>query len=150
MYYSGLNKCDTANGPGVRVSLFVSGCTLNCTGCFNPEAHCFTYGSPFTEETKQEILKALADEAITGFSLLGGDPMEPEHQEVLLDLLHSIKEKYPHKNIWCWTGRVLEHLNSPLLDYIDTLVDGPFVKKKTNISLEWRGSSNQRIINLVH
>ena len=150
MNYIGLSHYDTANGPGVRVSLFVSGCTIHCKGCFNEESWSFTAGNPFTEETEAEIMKALDSKWVAGFSLLGGDPFEPEHAEVLTGLLKRIKERYPEKNIWAWTGRTFKHVEgSPLLPYIDRLVDGAYVQKLHMAKQgAWRGSSNQRIIPL--
>ena len=150
MNFCGLNFCDTSNGDGVRVSLFVSGCRMHCKGCFNPESWDFLYGEVFTEKTKEDILKGLHSDYIEGFSLLGGDPFEPEHEEVLLDLLKAIKEQYPDKTIWCWTGRKLEKIkDSPLLKYIDVLIDGAFVEHLKDPNLKWRGSSNQRIIRIT-
>lgn len=149
MNYSGLNLFDTANGEGVRVSLFVSGCRLRCKGCFNPEARDFNYGKPFTEETMLAIEKAIGDPHIKGLSVLGGDPMEPEHEQSLLALFNQIKTLHPDKTIWVWTGRVHNQVkNSPLMKYIDVLVDGPFVESKKDSKLLWRGSSNQKIIYL--
>ena len=150
MNYIGLSAYDTANGPGVRVSLFVSGCTLRCKGCFNKESWSFTAGRPFTAETEAQIMKALDSKWIAGFSLLGGDPFEPEHEAVLAGLLERIKERFPDKTVWAWTGRTFKHVEkSRLLPYIDRLVDGAYVQK---LHLEkqgaWRGSSNQRIIPL--
>lgn len=151
MNYIGLNTCDAANGPGNRVTLFVSGCTLHCKGCFNPESWDFAAGQAFTEATKQKILVALSDEFISGFSLLGGDPFESEHEAVLLDLLKAIKQQHPDKDIWAWTGRKLEKIeSSPLLDYIDVLVDGPY-KEKLKLPIgsnKYYGSSNQRVLYL--
>lgn len=151
MNYVGLSKYDTANGPGVRVSLFVSGCRLHCRGCFNEESWDFAAGKPFTDETLEEILKALDSKWIAGFSLLGGDPFEPEHEATLVKLLEAIRARFPEKTIWAWTGRTVEKVEkSPLLPLIDMLVDGPFVEKlKTEKQGAWRGSVNQRIIPLV-
>lgn len=149
MNYIGISKYDTANGPGIRVSLFVSGCRLHCKGCFNPESWSFDAGKPFTAETQAEILRALDSPYVAGFSLLGGDPFEPEHEETLLGLLKAIKARFPEKPLWAWTGRTYEHVKtSPLLPYIDVLVDGPFVErlKIENAKCAWRGSSNQRVI----
>lgn len=150
MNYIGISKYDTANGPGVRVSLFVSGCTLRCKGCFNPESWPFDAGLPFTEETENEILNALDNRWVAGFSLLGGDPFEPEHEATLLHLLKRIRAERPDKTVWAWTGRVYDRVKaSPLLDFIDVLVDGPFVEKlKTTKKGEWRGSTNQRVIEI--
>ncbi len=151
MNYIGFSKYDTANGPGVRVSLFVAGCTLHCKGCFNTESWNFTAGKPFTPETEATILKALDNPYVAGFSLLGGDPFEPEHEAVLLGLLKKIKQQFPQKTIWAWTGRVFDKVKaSPLLSYIDVLVDGPFVeKKKVTEQGLWYGSTNQRVLRIV-
>ena len=150
MNYIGLSAYDTANGPDVRVSLFVSGCTLRCKGCFNKESWSFTAGRPFTAETEAQIMKALDSKWIAGFSLLGGDPFEPEHEAVLAGLLERIKERFPEKTVWAWTGRTFKHVEkSRLLPYIDRLVDGAYVQK-LHLAKQgaWRGSSNQRIIPL--
>lgn len=151
MNYIGLSKYDTANGPGVRVSLFVSGCTVHCRGCFNEESWDFKAGKPFTDETTEEILKALDSKWVSGFSLLGGDPFEPEHEETLVKLLTTIRGRFPEKSVWAWTGRMFEKIaSSPLLPLIDMLVDGPFIEKhKMTKQGAWRGSDNQRIIPLV-
>lgn len=146
MNYVGINTYDTANGEGIRVSLFVSGCTVHCKDCFNKESWDFSAGRLFTNVEKQEILTALGQDYIEGFSLLGGDPFEKEHEEVLLDLLKSIKEAYPNKHIWAWTGRTLNKVkDSPLLEYIDVLIDGAFIKALYIPELLYRGSTNQEI-----
>ncbi|WP_443743536.1 anaerobic ribonucleoside-triphosphate reductase activating protein [Sutterella sp.] len=151
MNYIGLSGYDTANGPGVRVSLFVSGCRVHCKGCFNEESWSFTAGKPFTEATEAQIMKALDSKWIAGLSLLGGDPFEPEHAETLTGLLKRIKERFPEKTIWVWTGRTYAHVkDSPLMPYIDMLVDGPYVQKlHVEKQGAWRGSTNQRFIPLV-
>ena len=151
MNYIGFSKYDTANGPGVRVSLFVSGCTLHCKGCFNRESWDFASGKPFTADTEAMILKALENPYVAGFSLLGGDPFEPEHEAALLSLLQKIKTQFPKKTVWAWTGRVFDKVKaSPLLSYIDVLVDGPFVeKKKVTEQGLWYGSTNQRVLRIV-
>ena len=153
MYYGEIKKCDIANGPGVRVSLFVSGCRNHCPGCFNKETWDFCYGKPFTTETKDHIMELLKPDYIEGFSLLGGEPFEPENQEELVRLLKEIKENYPKKNIWCYTGYTFEKilrnpLQAKLLEYIDVLVDGKFNEKLRDESLYFRGSSNQRLIDV--
>lgn len=160
MYYGALKKTDVANGEGVRVSLFVSGCTHHCKNCFNPETWNFCYGKPFTKETEDEIIEALKPNYIKGLTLLGGEPMEPQNQAVLLPLLKRIRETFGNtKNIWCYTGYTLEDdLLSPsrarcehtdeMLKNIDTLVDGEFKENLKNLMLKFRGSSNQRIINV--
>ena len=155
MYYSVIKKTDVANGPGVRVSLFVSGCTHHCPGCFNEETWDFQYGKPFTEDTIQEIMDALAPSYISGLTVLGGEPFEPVNQEGLYPLLKRVKEELPEKDIWCYTGYVFDQdlpgrndneLTAKLLSCIDVLVDGPYVQSRRDMMLSFRGSSNQRII----
>lgn len=160
MNYGALKKTDVANGEGVRVSLFVSGCTHHCKNCFNPETWDFCYGKPFTNETEDEIIEALKPSYIKGLTLLGGEPMEPLNQERLLPLLKRVREKFGNsKDIWCYTGYTLEKdllaksrarckYTDELLSLIDVLVDGEFVEELKNLSLKFRGSSNQRIINV--
>lgn len=149
MNYAGIKKVDIANGPGVRVSLFVSGCRNHCPGCFNPETWDFDYGEPFTDETEEELIKALRPSWIQGLSILGGDPMEPENQAALLPLLRRVREELPGKDVWLFTGYRLESVSSsPLLDLVDVVVDGPFIETEKDISLAFRGSRNQRIIDL--
>ena len=149
MNYAGIKKVDIANGPGVRVSLFVSGCRNHCPRCFNPETWDFSYGEPFTEKTEEELIKALRPSWIQGLSILGGDPMEQENQTALLPLLRRVKEELPEKDIWLYTGYRLESVSSsPLLKLVDVVVDGPFIEADKDISLAFRGSRNQRIIDL--
>ncbi len=161
MNYATIKTHDTANGPGVRVSLFVSGCTHHCKGCFNSEAWDFHYGQAYTEETEQEILQALAPDYIRGLSLLGGEPMEPENQAGLVEFVERVRAAYPAgsgKTIWCFTGDVLEELmpggrhhtevTDRILTCLDMLVDGPFVQDLYDITLRFRGSSNQRVIDM--
>lgn len=149
MNYAGIKKHDIANGPGVRVSLFVSGCRNHCPGCFNPETWNFDYGEPFTESTAEEIIEALRPSWMQGLSILGGEPMEPENQAALLPFLRRVKTELPDKDIWLYTGYVLEAVSdSELLKLIDVLVDGPFLKEEKDISLAFRGSRNQRIIDM--
>lgn len=159
MNYSEIKYFDIANGEGVRTSLFVSGCRHGCPGCFNPEQWDFTAGKPFSPEVQNEILESLAPEYVDGLSLLGGEPMEPENQHALVDFVERVREAYPGKTIWCYTGDLLEDLQNPessrhtevtdrLLAAIDVLVDGPFVQAHHDITLRFRGSSNQRIIDL--
>lgn len=159
MNYATFRTHDVANGPGVRVSLFVSGCTHRCPGCFNAEAWDFSYGEAYTEELERSILDALAPDYIKGFSLLGGEPFEPSNQAVLVGLLEKIKESYPNKTVWCYSGYDFERdilpcrLGEPsitrrMLSCIDVLVDGEFVEAKKDLSLRFRGSSNQRIIDI--
>ena len=149
MHYIGLSSCDTANGPGVRVSLFVSGCTLRCKGCFNPESWDFEAGKPFTEETVETIFRYLDEPYVAGLSILGGDPLEESNIPVVTDLARRVKERYGDKrDVWLWTGRIYEkHVDLPLWQWVDTVVDGPFVeqRKVTQKGL-WYGSDNQRVI----
>ena len=159
MNYGTIKNYDIANGTGVRVSLFVSGCRHHCKGCFNSETWDFNYGNPYTKEVEAEILEALKPAYIQGFSLLGGEPFEPENQRVLVDFLRKVRRKYSEKSIWCFTGFTLEMLETEgthchceateeMLSLIDVLVDGRFDKNKKNISLRFRGSENQRLIDL--
>ncbi len=149
MYYGAVKKVDVANGPGVRVSLFVSGCRRHCRGCFNQEAWDFTYGRPFTREAEDEVMEALRPNWIQGLSVLGGDPMEPENQKALLPFLKRVRQELPDKDIWLYTGYLLEDVaDSPLLKYVDVVVDGPFMEDKKDAGLAFRGSRNQRIIRL--
>ena len=151
MHYAGLNKCDIANGPGFRVSLFVSGCRNRCKGCFNPETWSFTYGQEFTLRTLLELDNALEDEKIAGLSILGGDPFEPENIEMVTAICEYVKVWYPGKSIWVWTG--YDFIEDGLIDmeimkYIDVLVDGRFEESLKDLTLKWRGSSNQRVIDV--
>ncbi len=159
MNYATIKYNDIANGTGVRTSLFVSGCTHRCKGCFNSEAWDFNYGLPFTKEVEDEILKSLESTYVDGLSLLGGEPFEPQNQLVLYPFLKRVKEKFPHKDIWCYTGYLFDkELLSPsrattpvtkdMLSLIDVLVDGKFIEAKKNISLAFKGSENQRIIDV--
>lgn len=149
MNYCGLKKNDIANGDGVRVSLFVSGCRNHCIGCHNPETWDFSYGQPFTFETENEIIEALRPDWIQGLSVLGGEPCEEENEEVLIPFLRKVMFKMPDKNIWLFSGYTYEMLqNDEILKYIDVLVDGPFLLEQRDISLPFRGSRNQRIIRL--
>lgn len=149
MNYCGLNKNDIANGEGVRVSLFVSGCRNHCKGCHNPEAWNFNYGQPFTKETENEIIEALRPSWIQGLSVLGGEPCEEENKEVLIPFLKKVKNAFPKKDIWLYSGYTYELLkNNEILRYVDVLVDGAFLLEQKDISLAFRGSRNQRIIKL--
>lgn len=154
MYYSGITECDVANGDGFRVVLWVSGCDHKCEGCHNPETWNPHYGKLFDVFSILEILNALSKDYIQGLTISGGDPLKKENVPYVYWLVKQVKEKYPNKNIWCWTGYTLEELNDrkdvqELLKYIDILVDGPFVESKRDITLAWRGSSNQRIFKNV-
>lgn len=158
MYYSVIKNCDIANGPGVRVVLFVSGCRHHCPGCFQPQTWDFSYGQPFTQDTVDELLQLLQPDYIAGLTLLGGEPMEPENQPVLLDLVRQVKAAYPEKNIWCFSGYLYDDLAAgkigdgavtrALLGLVDVLVDGEFVLAKKKLQLRFRGSENQRLIDL--
>ena len=159
MNYGTIKKCDIANGMGVRVSLFVSGCTHHCPGCFNEETWDFGFGKPFTEQVEDEILKSLEPDYITGFSLLGGEPFEPANQQVLTPFLRRMKKRFPEKTIWCYSGYLLDQellkesrarcaCTDEMLSMIDVLVDGRFVEALKDISLPFHGSSNQRVIDL--
>lgn len=157
MNYADIKRCDVANGPGVRVSLFVSGCTHHCKECFNPETWDFAYGDPFTEETIDLIMEYLKPDYIKGLTLLGGEPLEHENQKGLLPLLRRVYETYPEKTVWCFTGydfqkdvtgRMLQEWQETkeLLSYIDVIVDGEFEIDKKDLGLVFKGSSNQRSI----
>ncbi len=159
MNYAAIKKFDIANGPGVRVSLFVSGCRHHCKNCFNQQAWSFSYGKPFTEEVMEELFTALSADYIEGLSLLGGEPFEPENQQPLLTFAEEFKRRFPQKTIWCYTGFLYDSellagtVGNPetvrkLLSCIDVLVDGKFIEEQKNISLAFRGSENQRIIDL--
>ncbi len=160
MYYGEIKNCDIANGPGVRVSLFVSGCTNHCEGCFQPQTWDFHYGKPFDEEAQQTLLDMLAPSYIRGLTLLGGEPFEPSNQKALLPFLSHVREIYGEKkDIWAYTGFTFESLNSPngkrhceatdaLFSLIDILVDGPFLLAKRILMLRFRGSENQRILDV--
>lgn len=160
MYYGALKKTDIANGPGVRVSLFVSGCTHHCRDCFNPETWNFQYGQEYTDRVLAEILEALEPEYIRGITVLGGEPFEPENQRELLALYRAIRETYPNKTIWVYSGYLMDQqlqqesrarieITDEILSMIDVLVDGEFVAEQKNISLKFRGSENQRIIDVA-
>ena len=149
MNYANIKWTDIANGPGVRISLFVSGCRNHCVGCFNPETWDFKYGKPFTLLTLNKIIEALDHDYIEGISILGGDPFERENITVITTLCQLIKQKYPQKTIWVYTGYKYEdYCHLEIMNYIDVLVDGRFVEKLKNISLRFKGSSNQRIIDV--
>lgn len=159
MNYGEIKDCDIANGVGVRVTLFVSGCTNRCPGCFQPETWDFNYGQEFTKETEDLILSMLEPDYINGLTVLGGEPFEPQNQQVLMPFLKRVKEKYPGKTIWSFSGFVLEDLlkegmychtevTEEMLDNLDVLVDGRFMQELKNIQLRFRGSENQRLIDM--
>lgn len=159
MNYAAIKNCDIANGPGVRISLFVSGCTHHCKGCFNSEAWDFEYGQPFTQQTIDELLEMLKPDYVKGLTILGGEPFEPENQPAVLELLRQMKARFPEKTVWAFTGYLLDRdilsgrlgpqeITMEYLSYVDVLVDGPFVLEKKDLMLRFRGSSNQRIIDV--
>ena len=158
MNYATIKKRDIANGPGVRVSLFVSGCTHHCPGCFNAVTWDFDYGEPFTAAVEEQLLEYLAPDYVNGLTLLGGEPFEPQNQRALLPFLRRVRAAFPQKTIWCYSGYTLEQLTGEsrarcevtdeMLSLIDVLVDGRFVEAKKNITLKFRGSENQRLIDM--
>ncbi|MEI3395215.1 MAG: anaerobic ribonucleoside-triphosphate reductase activating protein [Clostridia bacterium] len=159
MNYADIKKIDVANGEGVRVSVFVSGCNHHCKGCFNECAWDFNYGKEFSEKEEQQIIDYMNHDYISGLSLLGGEPLEPRNQEGLLPLVKKVKEKFPNKNIWCYTGFDFEkdvvgkmakdnETTRELLKYIDVIVDGKFEEDKRDLKLQFRGSSNQKIVDV--
>ena len=159
MNYADIKKIDVANGEGVRVSVFVSGCNHHCKGCFNQCAWDFNYGKEFSEKEEQQIIDYMNHDYISGLSLLGGEPLEPRNQEGLLPLVKKVKEKFPNKNIWCYTGFDFEkdvvgkmakdnETTRELLKYIDVIVDGKFEEDKRDLKLQFRGSSNQKIVDV--
>lgn len=160
MHYSTIKDCDIANGIGVRITLFVSGCTNHCKNCFQPQTWDFDFGEPFTEETEEKLLQMLKPDYINGLTLLGGEPMEPQNQRALVPFLKRVREAYPNKNIWCFTGFTYEILKTDgshprcevtdeMLSLIDVLVDGRYVDELKDLTLQFRGSSNQRLIDMV-
>lgn len=157
MNYGAIKETDIANGIGIRVSLFVSGCTHHCPGCFNSDTWDFAYGEPFDKATEERILSLLSPDYINGLSLLGGEPMEHANQRALEPFLTRVKEAYPQKTVWCYSGYTFEEMlcgrahcevTDSMLSMIDVLVDGPFVHSLKNIALKFRGSENQRIIDV--
>ena len=159
MYYGEIKNCDIANGEGVRVTLFVSGCTNRCKGCFQPQTWDFCYGQPFTAETEEQLLQMLSPTYISGLTLLGGEPFEPENQRCLVPFLRRVRAAYPDKTIWGFSGFTYEELTTDgthprcevtdeMLSLLDVLVDGRFVEERKDISLRFRGSSNQRLLDL--
>ena len=159
MYYGNIKKNDIANWKGVRVTLFVSGCTNHCKNCFQPETWNFDYGNPYTKEVEDEIIEALKPSHIAGLTLLGGEPFEPENQRELVKLLRRVRKELPEKNIWSFTGFILDQdlldggrkhceVTDEMLSLLDVLVDGPFKEEEKDITLAFRGSKNQRVIDM--
>lgn len=159
MHYGNIKNYDIADGEGVRVTLFCSGCTNRCEGCFQPETWDFCYGKEYTKETEDQLIQMLTNPNIQGLTLLGGDPFEPSNQRTLITLLRRVKQELPTKDVWAYTGFVYEHdllegqrkhteVTDEMLSYIDVLVDGPFVIDEKDISLYFRGSTNQRVIDM--
>lgn len=161
MYYANIKKSDVANGEGIRTTLFVSGCRNRCKNCFQPETWAFDYGNPFTDEVAEEIYATFENPFVSGMTLLGGEPMEPENQLALLPFVREFKRRYPEKTLWLYTGNLYEELTgmmgehpkclpqtAELLSYVDILVDGRFIEEKKSLGLRFRGSSNQRIIDM--
>ena len=157
MNYADIKRIDVANGPGIRVSLFVSGCTHHCKNCFNVETWDFNYGKAFTNHTMDSILEYMKPDYIKGITLLGGEPLEPSNQEGLIPLLKTIKETYPQKTIWCFTGYLFDQdilgdmwekypFTKEFISYIDVMVDGPFIEEQKSLNLKFKGSANQRTI----
>ena len=159
MNYANIKDFDIANGPGVRVSLFVSGCSHRCPGCFNEEAWDYDYGQPFTQETIEQIIQMLKPAYVKGLTLLGGEPFEPQNQGAIVELLRRVKAEYPQKSIWAFSGYLFDkdilsgrlgdwEITKEYLSYLDVLVDGPFIEDKKDLMLRFRGSSNQRLIDV--
>ena len=161
MYYGAIKKSDVANGEGIRTTLFVSGCRNRCKNCFQPETWAFDYGSPFDDAAKEELFSSFSNPAVRGLTILGGEPMEPENQAGLLPLLREFKERFPKKTVWLYTGNLYEELTGEvgshpkalditeeLLSYVDILVDGRFIEEEKRLGLRFRGSANQRIIDM--
>ncbi len=159
MNYAAIKECDVANGPGVRVTIFVSGCTNHCAGCFQPETWDFNYGKPYTPEVEDSIISFLRPYYIRGLTLLGGEPFEPSNQRALLPLIKRVRKELPEKDVWSFSGFTWEELHTPgshprcevtdeILSMMDVLVEGRFVLAKKNLNLQFRGSENQRILDV--
>ena len=150
MRYNKIRKMDISNGPGVRVSLFVQGCTFNCKNCFNPETHDFNGGKEFTKETIEHILSLCENENVEGLSILGGEPMHPKNIDGVTELAREFKKCFPNKNLWAWTGFLFDQYlkDKEIAKYLDVVVDGQYVDELHNFLLKWRGSSNQRVIDV--
>ncbi len=158
MHYGAIKKCDIANGEGIRVSLFVSGCRNRCKGCFQPETWDFSYGQEFTKETENTLFSALENPSVRGLTILGGEPMEPENQRALLSFLLDFKARFPDKSLWLYTGNTYEELKGnsrnnieitpDILSLVDVLVDGRYIEEEKSLGLRFRGSKNQRVIDM--
>ena len=150
MHYNKIRKMDVSNGPGIRVSIFMQGCTFNCKGCFNPETHDFKSGKEFTGETIKRVLELCSNEYIEGLSILGGEPLHPKNIEGTTTLAKAFKEKYPNKTLWIWSGFLFDRdlKDKEILNYIDVLVDGQYNCDLYSPILRWKGSSNQRVIDI--
>ncbi len=158
MYYGAIKYNDIANGPGVRTAVFVSGCTLKCKGCFQPETWDFNYGTKYTKETQEEILESLKPDWILGLTVLGGEPFEPKNQKEVYELIASTKQAFPNKTVWLYTGHTLQELyqsgkvrteyTDKIMDLLDVMVEGRFVLAKRNLNLDFCGSENQRVIDM--
>jgi len=150
MRYNKIRKMDISNGPGVRVSIFMQGCNFNCKNCFNPETHDFNGGKEFTDETINRVLELCENKNVEGLSILGGEPMNPQNIEGTTKLAKAFKEKFPEKNIWAWSGYTFDNYikDKDIAKYLDVLVDGQFVEEEKNPTLEWKGSANQRVIDV--
>ena len=147
--YNKIRKMDISNGPGVRVSIFLQGCTFKCPGCFNPETHDFAGGKEFTDETLQQLLQLCAADYVQGLSILGGEPLHPKNIAGTIQIAQAFKQKFPHKTLWVWTGYLFENVvDKKIFDYVDVLVDGQFNQAVANPMLQYRGSSNQRLIDV--
>ena len=150
MRYNKIRKMDISNGPGVRVSIFMQGCTFNCKQCFNPETHDFNGGKEFTDETIDRIVELCSNENVKGLSVLGGEPLHPNNLEGTTKLVRTFKEKLPDKNVWVWSGFSFDKdlKDKEVLNYIDVLVDGQYKEEEKNPKIKWKGSSNQRVIDV--
>ncbi len=150
MKYNKIRKMDIADGPGIRVSIFMQGCTFNCANCFNPETHDFNKGNEFTEDTINEVMQLCEKDTIKGLSILGGEPLHPQNIEGTTKLAKVFKEKFPNKNLWMWTGFSFDKdlKDKEVLNYVDVLVDGQYKDELRNPKLKWKGSSNQRVIDV--
>ncbi len=150
MRYNKIRKMDISNGPGVRVSIFMQGCNFNCKNCFNPETHDFNGGKEFTDETINRVLELCDNKNVEGLSILGGEPMNPQNIEGTTKLAKAFKEKFPDKNLWAWSGYTFDNYikDQEIAKYLDVVVDGQFVEEEKNPTLEWKGSSNQRVIDV--